>query len=191
MEHPETAIESIDPDGESAILFHDDGFGWSNLCPVGHRVPFLPTPLWRGPFGGTYFHLSGWPFFALKSRVEVLDSQVANRTYEGAPPPTTILVQRTRWQLPPAEILHRGLATNDLPAFFHARPGRRLSLFPLPLGFSANTFLFALTLLFAARLLGCVRQRFRREPRGFPVLIPDLSQSATSTYVQPPPRPSK
>jgi hypothetical protein len=171
MENPQSAVESIGPDGQSALLYHSDGFGWSYIVPMGHRLPGSPYPDWSGPYGGVYHQLSGWPFFALRSRVEIHDSQAASRTYEDDPNPPPVVIQRTRWQLPRDEIIRRGLNTSELPKSLHVRPNRRLALIPIPLGFAANTLIYAIVLLFVSRLLIAIRRRIRPQPPGFPVVM--------------------
>ena len=48
---------------------------------------------------------------------------------------------RSGWELPPSEILSRGLQTSALPAWLHAQAERRLPLVPLWPGFVIDTLL--------------------------------------------------
>ena len=111
-----------------------------------------------------------------------MDSQAANRFSEGESEPTTILVQRRRWDLPRDEIIHRGLATNDLPSWMHAQLGRRLALIPIPAGFVADSLLYAAVWWLLARATRALWRKLRPAPRGFPVIFP-----ATAAPNPPPP----
>jgi hypothetical protein len=67
-----------------------------------------------------------------------------------------------RWELPPPEIIRRGLQTNDLPAWSRARPWRRIPLIPMPLGFIVNTLCLAPVALLLVEAGGRARRRLRR-----------------------------
>jgi hypothetical protein len=176
FQNPSKAVETADPDGVKGLHYQEAGFGWTFTHLRGERSTSngKVDVFWSGPYGGTYHRAAGWPFSALRSRVEVLDSQVSGRFSEGQPMPESI-PQRTRWELPWKEILFRGIASKDLPAWFHAETNRRIPLIPLPLGFAGNMLLYAMIYLMApwfGRLLshGVLHnhalQRTRRGRRG-------------------------
>ncbi len=158
FDHPSQAIEKVDPDGEKGLYYEETGHGWEYAFfrgDGGENGGYF----WKPPYGGTYHRVAGWPFHAMRSRVEVLDSQISGRTNEGLEasgyvPPW--VAQRTRWALPWTEIIYRGLASKDLPAWLHAQPNRRLPLIPMPRGFAEDTVVFAVLGLLSewgARLL--------------------------------------
>ena len=140
------AVETADPDGVKGLQYQEAGFGWTFMYLRGEK--FLSDVIWCGPYGVKHHRVAGWPFSALRSRVEVLDSQVSGRFSEGQPEPG-VKPQRTRWELPWKEILFRGVASKDLPAWFHAKTGRRMPLIPLPAGFAGNTLWYATIYLMA------------------------------------------
>lgn len=61
-----------------------------------------------------------------------------------------------RWDLPARVILDRGLQTDDLPAWVHAKSSRRLPIRPIPLGLAVNTILWSAIACALARLIGAV-----------------------------------
>jgi hypothetical protein len=168
----ESVPETVDPDGVTGLHYRETGFGWTSMRQSGWRSRGKDGRAIVdriGPYGGTHHRTAGWPLAALRSRVHVLDSQVASRRYEGEPEvmPTP---QRRRWQLPAREIVYRGLATDDLPGWLGARRGRRLPLVPLPGGFVLNTFTYAAAYALAASAVQTTWCRWRRTPRGFTVV---------------------
>jgi len=154
FDSPSEAVETVDPDGVRGLHYHEYGFGWSHLYFRGARFGSngKADVLWSGPYGGTYHRLAGWPIHAMRSRVEVLDSQAAGRHSEGQPAPN-VPPQRRRWRLPWGEVIRRGVASNDLPAWMHAKPDRRVPLIPLPAGFAFDAFFYAVLYLISARLV--------------------------------------
>jgi len=92
---------------------------------------------------------SGLPFPALHSRIKVVSFNTP---------------------IPQADILNRGLATNNLPAFLHARPDRRLSLVPDFPGFLLDTLIFALLFHLVLRPVVRLIGLRRSQGPGFPVL---------------------
>ena len=169
---PVNAVATADPNGEMGLHFQECAVGWTRMTLRGeiHWHNGKPDFLYPGPYGGTYHQFAGWPFKALRSCVTVLDSQAANRVV-GGEGPDVIVIQRRRWELPWDEIVHRGVASNDLPAWMHAQYGRRLALVPIPLGFMANSLFYALFFTFAARLAQSFWNRFRSRPAGFDVIL--------------------
>lgn len=171
----ETVAETVDPDGVTGLHYRATAFGWEYTYPCGWRSRDADgrTNVFRtGPYGWTFHQTAGWPLPALRSRVEVLDSQAASRRVEGESE-VTPTPQRRRWQLPPREILYRGLATDDLPARLHAQPGRRLPLVPLIQGFVLDTLLYAAAYALVASSVRTAWRRWRRTPRGFNVVMED------------------
>jgi hypothetical protein len=157
---PAQAVETTDPDGVKGLHYQEHGFGWSYLYLRGDRTSPKTNVIWSGPYGGIYHRLAGWPFPALRSRVEVLDSQAASRFSEGTPEPAAI-PQRRRWQLPWKEILRRGAATQDLPGWVHAKPGRRVPLIPLPWGLALDTLVLGMICLTAVGMSRFARRMIR------------------------------
>jgi hypothetical protein len=154
FQSPSQAVETVTPDGTKGLHYQEHGFGWSYMYLRGERSSSTAKPdvFWSSPYGGTYHRLAGWPFYALRSRVEVLDSQAAGRFSEGQPEPE-VLPQRRRWQLPSDEIIRRGVTSKDLPVWTHAKPDRRVPLIPLPLGFAFDTVIYAMVYLIAVCLV--------------------------------------
>ena len=136
--------DSVDPDGHVGLHYRETGTGWTYPCLIGSRISTNDV-WWSGPYGGVDHRLVGWPLPALRSRVEVLDSQRSSRTFEGGPE-TEATPQRRRWDLPLDEIVYRGIATKDLPTWLHAYPERRLPLVPMVFGFAVNTIVYATTI---------------------------------------------
>ena len=166
--NPTSAADATDPDGHSGLYYQETGFGWRYLWLRGERSYKDPSDyFWSGPYGGEYHRLAGWPLPALRSRVSVLDSQGARRF-----DPDDLTQQRHRWNLPLGEILYRGVATNDLSAWLHAKPDRRLPLVPMPLGFAVDSLTYALCLAAIIAPLRILRRRVKRSRRGFGVVIP-------------------
>lgn len=164
-----------DPDGEVAMLDRRGGPGWVAITPVGTVVTDarLGDFIYRPPYGGVYFRLAGWPMYAMRSRVTDLDSGANSRMYDPDLPEPPYIPPRTRWDLPRDEILHRGLQTDDLPAWMHAQPGRRLPIVPLMPGFLVNTSIYAAVawiVLHGARWLIP-----RRKQKGFEIIAPCAS----------------
>ncbi len=154
FESPSEAVATADPDGVKGLHYHEHGFGWFYTYLRGERFwsNGKPDVFWSSPYGGTYHRFAGWPIYAVWSRVEVLDSQSAGRHSEGQPAPE-VQPQRRGWQLPWGEVIHRGVATKDLPVWMHARLDRRVPLIPLPLGFGLDAFIYAVIYLIAAHLI--------------------------------------
>ncbi len=168
--HLHSAPESISPDGESGLVYEESNTGWKYTFLRGQRstahgkvVVHFPSP-----YGGTYYQVEGWPFKAMRSRVEVLDSQ-ANQLVNGEPVSPN-LQARCRWELPRDEIIRRGLASQDLPVWFHAQPNRRLALVPITAGFIGDTLMYAAIFLVLAGLWRMRRRSSIRTPHGFPVV---------------------
>ena len=148
FQNPLERRETLDPDDEKGLHYEEKGFGWEFIWVRGYLTEGNPDPMWTGPYGGTYHRVAGWPFHALRSRVEVLDSQVSGRSFEGEPMPE-VREQRRRWELPWKEIFYRGIASKDLPSWLGADPGRRLPLIPMPLGLAGDAILYSVLFLFA------------------------------------------
>lgn len=169
--NPAGIADTVDPDGVVGLHGRESGFGWAYMSLRGHRaVGNRESVFWNGPYGGVYHRVAGWPLPALKSRVEVLDSQVSGRFSEGEPEPE-VVTQRRRWDLPAREIVYRGIPTKDLPNWLRAHPDRRLPLVPIALGFAINTLTYAIVLAFLASGWRAVWRRLRPAPRGFAVLM--------------------
>lgn len=161
---------TIDPDGDWGFHYIETGIGWQYMTLRGYGKS-VQDVIWNPPWGGTYHRTAGWPWPALRSRVEVLDSQAANRVSEGdGVPRNPILIQRLRWQLPLREIVFRGVASKDLPAWVHAESNRRLPLVPLPLWLLGDTLLYGVAIAGIALLFRPVWRRCHRDRRGFQVL---------------------
>ena len=120
---PAGIADTIDPDGGVGLHGREIGFGWEYTSLRGERFTTngKEDVIWAGPYGGVYHRFVGWPLSGLRSRVEVLDSEAANRFSEGQPEPQVVLQQRRRWESPAREILYRGIATTDLPGWTRAR----------------------------------------------------------------------
>ncbi len=149
--NPGTIPDTTDLDGTKGLHYFEAGVGWSYSSLCGTRYTTKNNVVWvnwAGPYGGTFHRVAGWPLPAVWSRVEVLDSQASNRIFEGEPEHLYVTTQRVRWELPLSEIIHRGIATKDLPGWFHAEQDRRLPLVPLLFGFLVNTAVYALFLAF-------------------------------------------
>ena len=122
---PAGIADTIDPDGGVGLHGREIGFGWEYTSLRGERFTTngKEDVIWAGPYGGSRTTASSaGPCLRLRSRVEVLDSQAANRFSEGQPEPQVVLQQRRRWELPAREILYRGIATTDLPGWTRAIP---------------------------------------------------------------------
>jgi hypothetical protein len=169
--HPTGIADAVDPDGAVGLHYRESGFGWSYMWQRGWRslTNGEEDVFWSGPYGGIYHRVAGWPLPALRSRVEVLDSQASGRFSEGEPEPM-VLPQRQRWDLPAGEIVYRGIATKDLPDRLRAFQDRRLPLVPIGVGFAVDTLAYAMA--FALLVSGdrALRRRPRPAPRGFAVL---------------------
>src|SRR5688500_18245245 len=109
MDDPAAALETVDPDGARALHFRQRAFGWTYSCLRGERVHSDSRGtvhlIWAPPYGGVDHQIAGWPLPALRSRVEVLDSQGPGRSYVDGADPVPIR-QRRRWELPADEIYH-------------------------------------------------------------------------------------
>ena len=175
LDMPSQALETIAPDHIKGLYYQQNGFGWTYLYLRGERFwsKGKSDILWRGPYGGTFHRLAGWPFYAVSSRVTVLDSQIGGRVFDGRPQPS-VRPQRRKWELPWNEILHRGVASKDVPIWFYAKPDRRLALIPLPLGFALDTFFYAIIYFIAGRL-GRISRSNRR--RNTPAAHPAAAQA--------------
>jgi hypothetical protein len=133
------------------------------------------------------FFRSGWPMLSMQSIVH----------YYQAPDGHDL----ARWELPKTEILSRGLQINQLPAFLHAQPDRRIPLIPIPIGFTVNTACYFLVLLVIHRLWRrfhpghCVHPhlgtptappwglpKHNEESKLTPAPIPTLNPAAASEY---------
>src|SRR5262245_31343637 len=82
--NPAGIVDTIDPDGKVGLHGSERGFGWEHTSLRGERFTTDGKEVvnWAGPYGGVYHRAAGWPLPALRSRVEVLDSQAANRFSE-------------------------------------------------------------------------------------------------------------
>jgi hypothetical protein len=170
--NPAGMADTSDPDGDVGLHGIESGFGWmlTELRGTRSTLNGREDIYWYGPWGGVYHRLAGWPMASLRSRVEVLDSDRANQVYEGEPEPVPVLPRR-RWALPAGEIVHRGLATKDLPGWMHAQPDRRLPLIPMGLGFAVDTLVYAGVFALLIRLCRPAWRRLHAAPRGFPVVV--------------------
>jgi hypothetical protein len=174
FDNPTIAKETVDPDGLRGVHHVECGIGWSYACRRGERTDSGDI-MWCGPYGGVYHRFYGWPFKAMRSRVEVFDSQSAGRFSEGQEPPE-LPPARTRWALPLAEIIARGVATKDGPRWLHARNDQRLALVPQPAEFCADTLLYAIACLIINAVSAKVWRAIYPKRRGFPVVLkaPDI-----------------
>lgn len=164
--------EARDPDGELAVLDRKGGLGWVAITPVGTVVTDARFGdfIYRPAYGSTYFRLAGWPMYAVRSRVRDLDSGANSRMYDPDLPEPPYTAPRTRWDLPRDEIVHRGLQTNDLPAWMHAQPGRRLPIVPLVPGFLVNTAIYGLLAWIVLRMVRWMIPK--RKQKGFDIVAP-------------------
>ncbi len=169
--NPAGIAETVDPDGNVGLYYRESGFGWTCMSLRGQRsvTDGRKNVFWSGPYGGVFHRVAGWPLPALRSRVEVLDSQVSNRYIDGEPP-SQILTQRRRWDLPAREIVYRGIATKDVPSWLHAYLDRRLPLVPLPLGFIVDTLVYAIAFALLAGAVRRAMRMWRPAPCGFAVV---------------------
>lgn len=169
--NPTGIADTVDPDGVVGLHGRESGFGWAYMSLRGER--FMTNGkedvIWTGPYGGVYHRVAGWPLPALRSRVEVLDSQVSSRFSEGEPEPE-VVQQRRRWDLPAREIVYRGVATKDLPTWLRAHPDRRLPLVPIALSFAIDTLTYAIAFALVVSVWRAAWRRFRPVPRGFAVV---------------------
>jgi hypothetical protein len=168
--NPTGVADTVDPDGVVGLHARESGFGWTYMSLRGERsvTNDRENLFWSGPYGGVFHRAAGWPLPALRSRVEVLDSQVSGRLSEGQPEPE-VVTQRRRWDLPTREIVYRGIPTKDLPAWLHADPDRRVPLVPIALGFAINTLTYAIAFALVASVCRAAWRRLRPAPRGFAV----------------------
>jgi len=167
FENPSRAVDTADTDGMGKGLHYEQGgFGWAYTYLRGGRywLNGKPDVIWMGPYGGIYHRVAGWPFHALRSRVEVLDSQVSNSFSEDDLPPNVVPVipQRRSWELPWREILYRGVASKDFPAWMGPQPDRRLPLIPMPLPFLANVIFYGAGCILATSISRLLRRSVLR-----------------------------
>ncbi len=163
---PTMSREKVDPDGVKGLHYEQAGFGWTFTYLRGERFwspNGKPHLHWAGPYGGTYHRVAGWPFYAMRSRVEVVDSQRSSRFSEGAPEPE-VRPQRRRWELPGKEILYRGIASKDLPAWLAVQPDRRLPLIPMPFGFIGNAVVYPVVFFFIDLAWSFMRRQHHSTP---------------------------
>jgi hypothetical protein len=168
---PTGILDTIDPDGVVGLHGRESGFGWTYMSLRGERsvTKGRENLFWSGPYGGVFHRVAGWPLPALRSRVEVVDSQVSNRYADGEPP-SQVVTQRRRWDLPPREIVYRGIPTKELPNWLHAYPARRLPLVPIALGFAINTLTYATAFALVASVCRAAWRRLRPASHGFAVV---------------------
>ncbi len=126
------------------------GVGTSSFVLFGARGSEGEFHYWQGSHTPSYYW-AGWPAKCLESVVTSIP----------AGPYTSR--ELTRWDLPSREILHRGLATNDLPPWLRAQPERRIPLNPLWSGLAIDTALFGTLSWFVLRL--AARSAARRHLR--------------------------
>jgi len=79
------------------------------------------------------YYRCGWPMFSMQSLVTHYED--SNGHYLAGN------------ELPLTEIVHRGIQTSKLPAWFHIQEGRRLPVIPLWFGFACNTAIYFWVLL--------------------------------------------
>jgi hypothetical protein len=180
--NPMSIRNTVDPDGKIGLYYQETGVGWGFMYQRGERSLRDPSDVfWNGPYGGEQYRIAGWPVAALRSRVRVLDSQAAGRFGEGEVDPRPKR-QRLRWELPWSEIIHRGIATKDLPDFIHPASNRRLPLVPLAWGFAVDTTIYALIATIFVFAFKSASAHWRRMPRGFPVSTNDQTGSSNVAY---------
>lgn len=165
--------ETMDPDGVSGVHWIEAAFGWKFSTFYAERttVNGVVDIVRRGPYGGVWHRTAGWPLLALRSRVEVVDSQVVWRNYRGDGAPPRSSPERRRWDLPLDEILYRGIAADDLPEWLHSQHERRLPLIPVPFGFTVNTLVYGSIFALLTMVFKAVHRRFHANPQGFPVVL--------------------
>lgn len=143
---PLKAVITPNPDGGQGLHYQAAGFGWDYIYLRGCKE--ASGFYWLGGHMMIYHRLVGWPFRALHSRVEVLDSQFWQRYLDEG----EAIHERRRWELPYNEIIHRGLASKDLPTWIHAKQDRRLPLIPRLFGFVGSTVFYAIVCFGAVSL---------------------------------------
>lgn len=141
---------------------HDDGSKtyWYVRTGIGWRYQTPAVTVWHDgvnqmheyPYSQSISRYAGWPMYALRSRVDT-----SGRVHIHSMP--------RRWDLPPGEIIARGINTSDLPRFMRAQRERRLPLIPIATGFVLNTLLYALVIgVPLAYVLGRAHAWIRRKP---------------------------
>jgi hypothetical protein len=181
--NPAGIADTVDPDGVVGLFRGEGGMGWEYMVLRGERFTTLGrrNVWWTGPYGGVYHRVAGWPLLALRSRVQVLDSQVSSRGSDGNPPRIAVR-QRRRWELPAREIAFRGIATKDLPDWIRAYPDRRLPLVPMALGFAVDTLTYGVAFALLACACRMARPRLRPAQRGFAVITEDVTKPNPAPY---------
>lgn len=110
----------------------------------------------RGAEGGflywtSYFSTrsySGWPFYALQSRVKPFHAAESSKALQA-------------WELPIEEHIKRGFPTNRLPSWCFAFGSRRLPLVPMWPGFLINTLFWGTLSWVLASAAKLIRRRSR------------------------------
>ncbi|MCU1292633.1 MAG: hypothetical protein JWP08_1483 [Bryobacterales bacterium] len=169
--NPKGIADTVDPDGVVGLHDRESGLGWVFMSLRGQRfmAKAKEDVFWGSPYGGVYHRVAGWPLPALRSRVEVVDSQGSSRFSEGEPEPEGV-TQRRRWDLPAREIVYRGIATKDLPDWSRAYSGRRLPLVPMVLGFAVDTLAYGIAFALLAGGCSIAWRRLRAARRGLAVI---------------------
>lgn len=112
----------VGPHGREDWWFTADGIGAWQSVPSRFRmsdgIGFL---YWKGQSTPAYYR-GGWPMLAVESTITIQDG-------------------RSAWDLPLVELLRRGLPTDRLPGWLHARDDRRLPLVPIFPGLAVDTAL--------------------------------------------------
>lgn len=146
---------NVGPDGNRGWWHIGTGLGYLDAAPMS----------WRGVEGNFIewtatetpaIRRAGWPFHSLESVVRVVKKD---------DPPYA----KAMWELPAGEIVNRGVATDRLPRWLHAKPGRRLPVMPILTGFLCNTVLYSVAASSCHSVVaGAWRMRQSSRP-GFPV----------------------
>jgi hypothetical protein len=138
------------PDGdESELDFRGIGWAASMTCHPNSLI---------------WHKFSGWPFYAMWSRVTPMyGAEHGEALY--------------RWELPWDEIIHRGVGSQDFPRWAHVQFQRRLALLPAPWGFAGDTLVYGAGCWALGWAWHRRRQRRDAQRRGFPVICPNAAPS--------------
>jgi hypothetical protein len=109
---------------------------------------------------------AGWPMKAVRSVTSHVPTGRPKVDAQGQAQP---LFDPRRWDLPPAEIVHRGVPTNGLPRWMHAAPDARLPIVPIPSGLLINSLVWGTACVGLHALVRFTRSRMHKDVRGFAI----------------------